>query len=92
MLTIERLKELPASEIFASGVVLDGTSDFNITGKPIRLRWVAKRGYIDDWAIYVGPEKWEPRRIAEYGNKVHFEKNIRYLVHCTDDAFRRYRH
>lgn len=55
------------------------------------LCFVAKRGQINDWAVYVSASMTDPQSIARYGKKLYSEKDIRDLVPCDDDAFSRYR-
>lgn len=91
MLTINKLQELEPMQIFAKGMVVDGTRHFNFTGKEQVLRWVAVRGGIPDWAVYVGRQDQPYEEIARSGDKVCRESNIRFLVNCTDEAFGQYR-
>ena len=92
MLTTEQFNELPAGKIFACGFAMDGTAVFNITGKYQQLRWVAVKGYINDWAVYVGLPYWTIRETAEKGDKIHTEGYIRHVVPCVDEVYNRYRH
>lgn len=80
-LTLEQLKEFKPHEIFATGLTPDGWG------------WVAVRGGIHDWAIYVDPSREKtPEETARWGDKVHYEKVIREMVPCTDEAMEWYRH
>ena len=76
-LTLEDLKRM-APGVFASG---------GIAG---RTRWVAVRGSIHDWAIYVGTGS--DQEIADHGDKLFQKTMIRRLVDCTDEAFEWYRY
>lgn len=55
------------------------------------LRWVAVKGYANDWTIYChwsyNNEKW----IEKHGDKVCNERNIKKCITCNDDVFKRYR-
>lgn len=77
---------------FAQGKVMDGTPHFNITGKQQMLRWVAVKGYADDWCVYVGLEYWHPDEVAKKGDKIHTKPYIQYAVPCTEEVYNRYRH
>ena len=74
-LTVKQLKDMQPG-IFASGRVACSLNKF-----------IAVRGQIGDWAIYVGL-----RDIRDHGDKVYEEKVIRELVPCTDAAFKLYRY
>ena len=116
-LTIKQLKEMKPDTIFASGygfiehpwfnnakpVSEGGTLESD--GRSTKIRWVAIRGYIYDWAIYhsmdanfiVADYLDDPSHleiddimIADFGAKLHREENIRKFVPCTDEAFEMY--
>ena len=55
-----------------------------------KLLWLAKRGAIHDWAIYV---HWADRGfdyVLHEGDKVS-KYNVRKLIKCTDEALNMYR-
>lgn len=93
MLTVEMLKEMEPGKIFATGVHFDQPEGLHMMGTGKKLMWVACRGEgFHDWAIYCHfpfhGEDW----IKRNGDKVHGEEHIKLCVHCTDDAFKLYRH
>lgn len=94
-LTLDHLKALKQG-IFATGDLINSPDGIYITdeiewlGKP--LKWVAVRGQIHDWAIYVGTNDHSDRYIAEMGNKIQDNTNISKLVICTQEALDMYRH
>ena len=119
MLTIKKLKEMKPSTIFASGIGTIEHPWFNNAkpvseggtlepdGKSTKVKWVAIRGGIHDWAIYhsmnaniVKADYFDDpihlqeseRRIADYGAKLHKEEDIKRFVPCDDEAFKMYRH
>lgn len=80
---------------FARGITVDSPEGCNMnnSGKP--LMWVAVRGQIHDWAIYVDNFEHPSvsyELIARLGSKVSSKENIRKLVKCTDEAFNLYRY
>ena len=82
-LTRAILLDLPSSVVFKKGEgVLYGQV----------VKWVAKRGGIDDWAIYAGPLDWSWKQVLERGEKVMSEGCIKIFVDCTDEAYARYRY
>jgi hypothetical protein len=55
------------------------------------LIWVAIRGYIEDWAIYV---HWADKGldyVIQNGDKITNIHHIKQLVHCNDAALSLYR-
>jgi hypothetical protein len=91
-LTLEKLKSMEPKTIFASGLDHDSPGGVNMTGSGKAVRWVAVRGGIHDWCIYV---HWSDRTIEEIrraGDKVCDKETIRRLVPCTDEAFAMYRY
>lgn len=92
MLTIKKLKDMEPYTIFNSGTVIDSPDGINIDNSGKTLRWVACRGGIHDWAIYCGLEDWSKELVASDGNKVTSEHNIKKLVECDDEAFKKYRY
>lgn len=90
-LTMEKFSAMPAGEMFAKGFALDGTANFNITGREQALRWVAIKGHISDWAVYVGLYAWTWERVRREGDKIHTRDFIHYVVPCTKEVMDRYR-
>jgi hypothetical protein len=83
MMTLETLKEMEPHKVFATG-----TAD-NIYNEPIR--WIAKRGYIHDWAIYYGNIDKTVEEIQSNGNKMRTPSIIQRLVPCNEEALIMYR-
>lgn len=57
-LTLDKLKEMPPYTIIDHGWTIDNPNGINIDNSNHTLYWVAKRGEIHDWAIYVCPYPW----------------------------------
>ena len=93
ILTLDKLKAMKPFEIFAHGTVTNNTEGVwmspNKTGES--LRWVAVRGWIEDWAIYCYYSEYSIDWIAEHGNKIWFKDDVKKLVPCDEEAFRFYR-
>ena len=92
MLTVDQLKNMKPDTIFASGETTDDPDGINMTGSGKELRWVACRGGIHDWAIYIQGSNWTDDMVKRMGDKVTSEANIRKLVPCDDEAFGWYRY
>lgn len=91
MLTLQQLKEMEPDTIFATGETTDGYDAVNMYGKGQELRWVATRGGIHDWAIYIAPKDWDEAMVKSNGDKVHNRESVRKLVPCDDEALGMYR-
>src|SRR3990167_7895897 len=118
ILTLEKLKTMKPDTIFASGTGLIEHPWFNnakpVTeggtlekdGRSTKVKWVAIRGYIKDWAIYHSmdanitfadyfdnPEhlKATDEQIAKSGAKLRKQIYIKKFVPCNDEAFAMYR-
>ena len=84
MLTIKELKEMRPG-IFAQG---EGTYPELHKDK---IRWVATRGQIHDWALYYHSAQNDWDYVKNHGDKAFTESVIRSLVPCDDEAWGMYR-
>ena len=91
LLTLQDLKEMQPGA-FSRGETTDNPEGCNITNSGRKLRWVAVRGDIHDWAIYIFTADRDYEWIKRSGDKVYTENNIRKLVPCDDEAFNQYRY
>lgn len=91
MLTLQQLKDMEPDTIFATGETTDGYDAVNMYGKGQELRWVATRGGIHDWAIYIAPKDWTEEMIKSNGDKVHNRTSVQKLVPCDAEALEMYR-
>lgn len=85
ILDMDYIKANP-TKIFATGV----TNNPAIYDQPVR--WVAKIGGGNDWAIYYHMPENNITWITRHGDKLNGTEAIRSLVVCTDEAFQRYRY
>ena len=121
MLTIEQLKQMRPNTIIAKGegfirhpwfskVTYEMKKGAYKTVTPsglTKVKWIATRGGIHDWAIYHSldsnfcqadyldhPMHLETsyEDIINWGAKLHEEDEIRRLVPCDNEAFSMYRH
>lgn len=91
-ITEEQFKEIPIGDIFATGVLPNSPEGLFMTNGGGELRWIAKKGYGYDWAIYCHWANWTESEIASNGDKVHNEEHIKKCVPCTYEVFKLYRH
>ena len=92
MLTVEQLKAMPPSTIFATGEANDKPDGLFMANTNRQLRWIAIRGGTYDWAIYCHFSDKDIEWIKRHGDKVCDEGHIKKLVPCDDEAFKMYRH
>jgi hypothetical protein len=85
-LTLDELKKMQPHTIFARGSGL--IPELN---KDKKVKWIALRGYIPDWAIYYDDEDKSEENIRDWGNKCFTEVVIKNLVPCNDEALKAYR-
>jgi len=113
MLTLKKLKKMAPDTIFASGIGFiehpwfnQATKTIEADGKSTKVKWVAIRGYIHDWAIYHSLDaNLEPannldgtshlnadfQTIADHGAKLHNREIVKKLVPCSKLALKFYR-
>ena len=78
--------------IFATGEMADSPLGLNLSNSGLQLRWVAKKGYANDWAIYAHFAINSVEFVADHGDKVCSERNIKTCVPCSEDMFKQYRY
>jgi len=93
MLTLEQLKAMPKHTIFATGIVKNSPDGIYMTNnrEGDDLLWIAKRGEIHDWAIYIHWEEMGKDFVISNGDKVTANSYIKKLVPCDDSALEMYR-
>lgn len=92
-LTIKEFDQISSNTVFARGVMENGPNGLNMTN-PFggELRWVAKKGYKNDWAVYCfwsnKSEKW----VLAHGDKIMSQRNILKCVNCEPEVLNLYRY
>lgn len=101
-LTVNALKEMGPEKVFATGETTNDPEGVFITREHLgrKLLWIAKRGDVYDWTIYIGWAEYQIgdhpltpigyHRILSNGDKV-MKEDAKKLVPCTDEAFNLYR-
>jgi len=92
MLTLEKFLELEDGLEFARGTVSDNSSGINMTNSDKLLKWIAIKGYAEDWCIYAHFADNDFEFIKRSGDKVGSEEHIQRVIPCTDDVIARYRY
>lgn len=98
-LSLEDFNRIPDGEVFAKGELPDDHNGINMVGTGRMLRWLAKKGYGNDWAIYCywakltitpyPPTDWS--YIAKNGDKVKDIDNIKRCITVSDVVIQLYR-
>jgi hypothetical protein len=91
-LTKAEFDKLPDGQVFATGVLPNSPEGLFMTNNGGELRWVAKKGWGYDWAIYCHWCDKSPEWIEQHGDKVHAEEHIKRCVNCDDELFKMYRY
>lgn len=88
--------------VFASGLSSLEVPNTERPGKrKEKIRWVAVRGDVADWAVYTSLNfrgrkfsHWQlsPEYVAKWGGKLHDLEEIQKLVPSTPEALAAYRH
>jgi len=92
MMTFEEFKQIPAGTVFAQGELANSPEGIFMTNNGGTLRWLAKKGQVQDWAIYC---HWANRPwifIEKAGDKVTNKEHIRRCVPCDDEMLKHYRY
>jgi hypothetical protein len=92
-MNIKDFNNIPAGTVFAKGEIENSPKGIYMTNnhEERMLRWIAKKGYANDWVIYChwADSSWS--YIEQSGDKVTNEANIKKLISCDDETFKRYR-
>ena len=96
-LTKNDLIKMTPGEIFERGIFNDSPKGINFSGTNNDVRWLAKRGEVEDWVIYVqnphyGNLEWGYGRIENYGDKLFNPESIQKLIQASPDAMALYRY
>lgn len=85
-LTLDELKKMQPYTIFARGNGL--IPELN---KDKKVKWIALRGYIHDWAIYYDEENKSEENIRDWGDKIYNKEVVKRLVPCDGEASSMYK-
>lgn len=93
MLTLSQLKTLPPKTIFAKGEVENSPEGIYMTDvrRGDMMKWVAVRGGIHDWTIYIHWAEMSHDWVQQHGDKVMSGTNVKKLIECDGEAYAMYR-
>jgi len=86
-----KLIEENKGKIVHEGITTDNADGINMTGIGQLLKYVVKiRDGGDEWCIYIHTSTWTSEWIADNGDKVTSESNIKKIVDCSEEVFQLY--
>jgi len=96
MIIIENLSkaefdQIEPGKIFATGILPNSPEGIFMTRDGGNLRWIAKKGYGNDWTIYCHWDYHSEDWIEKQGDKVYNKAHIKLCVPCTDEVIKLYR-
>jgi len=94
MLTIIDFDKIPYGTVFAQGTERNAPGEIYMTDyfHNRMLKWVAKKGWGNDFAVYVSwDDKSTYQECAECGDKVMDIDTVKRLIKCDDEVIKRYR-
>ena len=93
---LEYLRSLPPNAIIGTGLIKNSNDSEGVFMIESRLghymRWVAKKGEVDDWAIYIHWAEHDVEQVLSMGDKVRERDNILKLINCDEEMLKAYRH
>ena len=91
-MTYEQFAALQPGEPFAQGELVDSPAGINMTNSGQLLRWIAVKGWANDWCVYAHYALHSYEFIRNSGDKVMGADNILKCVPCDDAMLARYRY
>ncbi len=85
-MTLEVFNKIPDGTVFATGFTIDAPEGCHMTGSGEDLKWLAKKGYGDDWCIYIHRASNDYEWIERHGDKVTMRRNIEKLILIEDEV------
>ena len=92
MITKQEFDKLTSGEVFATGIQPNSPEGIFMTRDGGNLRWVAVKGFANDWTCYCHWEDKSFEWIKQHGDKLHNENHIQLCVPCEDEVLKRYRY
>lgn len=92
MITQQVFDSIKEDEVFATGYSIDSPEGANMSNSGRVLRWLAVKGYGKDFAVYIGLATQPDFYIKNNGDKVHDIHNLKKLLSCSDEVWKKYRH
>ena len=92
MLDMKSFLKIDSGKVFDRGEIIDCPEGLHMARTGRMLKWVAVKGYADDWCVYThfADNDWD--FIRRSGDKVTGKENIQKVVPCDEDVFSCYRY
>lgn len=90
-LTLEQFKKISPGDIIEKGILPNSPEGIFMTRDGGNLKWIAIKGYGNDWTIYCHWDYQSDEYVKSNGDKIHTETYIKRCVPCDDDVFDLYR-
>ena len=91
-MTLIEFEKIKAGATFATGVLPNSEEGIFMTRTGGELRWVAKKGFGHDWAIYCFWSIYSADYVAKHGDKVLDKEHILRCVPCDNEVYKLYRY
>ena len=92
MITEEVFDSIKEDEVFATGYTIDSPEGANMSNSGKVLRWLAEKGSGNDFAVYIGLSSQPDFYILNNGDKVTDIHNLKKLLSCSEEVWKKYRH
>ena len=91
-LTAEVFDQIEPGAVFASGLAVDSPQSMNLSRSGRPLRFVATKGFANDWALYAHFADHSEDYVRDHGDKVFGRANVEAaLGKLPDEVWERYR-
>jgi len=91
MINLELFNLIPSGDIFATGFLYNSPEGIYMNNEGGLLRWVAVKGFNNDWTIYCHRSYQPINYIKQSGDKIFTEEYIKRCVPCDDSVLKLYR-
>jgi hypothetical protein len=92
MITVEEFNKIPHGDVFATGEIENSQKGIYMTTDGGILKWAAKKGDANDWAVYCYWNHASLAYVLSNGQKVSNNENIQKCVPCEKGVLKLYRH
>lgn len=93
IIRLEDFEKIPDGIVMADGICKNQEDGVFMTNSRIGddLRWVAVKGYANDWCIYIHWAEFSEKYVISQGEKVLSPDNIKKLCDCDEEVMKLYR-
>jgi hypothetical protein len=93
IITLREFNKIPDGEIFAKGILPNSPEGIYMTDNSpgVNLKWLAIKGYANDFAIYCHWFYFTDEYVADHGQKMTSKENILKCLPCDEELIKLYR-